>query len=41
MGYGFGIFLVAIGLILIYALEVDIPGWGRRPWAGSSSSPAC
>jgi hypothetical protein len=30
MGYGFGIFLVAIGLILIYALEVDIPGVGQE-----------
>ncbi len=30
MGYGFGIFLIAIGLILIYALEVDIPGVGQE-----------
>ena len=30
MGYGFGIFLVALGLILIYALEVDIPGVGQE-----------
>ena len=41
MGYGFGIFLVAIGLILIYALEVDIPGVGQEASAGSSSSPGC
>jgi FtsH-binding integral membrane protein len=26
MGYGLGIFLAALGLILVYALEVDIPG---------------
>ena len=31
MGYGFGIFLAALGLILIYALEVDIPGIGQEP----------
>jgi FtsH-binding integral membrane protein len=30
MGYGFGIFLAALGLILIYALEVDIPGVGQE-----------
>jgi len=30
MGYGFGIFLAALGLILIYALEVDIPGIGQE-----------
>ena len=30
MGYGFGIFLIAVGLILIYALEVDIPGVGQE-----------
>ena len=30
MGYGFGIFLAALGFILIYALEVDIPGIGQE-----------
>lgn len=30
MGYGLGIFLAALGLILIYALEVDIPGIGQE-----------
>ena len=30
MGYGFGIFLAALGLILIYALEVEIPGVGQE-----------
>lgn len=29
MGYGFGIFLIAAGLVLIYALEVEIPGVGQ------------
>ena len=28
MGYGFGVLLAAIGLVLIYALEIDIPGVG-------------
>ncbi len=30
MGYGLGIFLAAIGLIIIYAVEVDIPGIGQE-----------
>lgn len=30
MGYGFGVFLIAVGLILIYALDVDIPGVGQE-----------
>ncbi len=29
MGYGFGIFLAALGLILIFALEVEVPGIGE------------
>ncbi len=30
MGYGFGVFLIAVGLINVYALEVDIPGVGQE-----------
>ena len=30
MGYGFGIFLIALGLIFVFALEVDIPGVGQE-----------
>ena len=30
MGYGFGVFLIALGLILNYALEFDIPGVGQQ-----------
>jgi hypothetical protein len=30
MGYGFGVFLIAVGLIIVYALEVDIPGVGQE-----------
>lgn len=26
MGYGLGIFLAALGLVLIFALDIDIPG---------------
>lgn len=26
MGYGFGILLLVIGLVLLFALDVDIPG---------------
>ncbi len=30
MGYGLGIILIVVGLVLIYALEVEIPGVGQE-----------
>jgi Domain of unknown function (DUF6458) len=30
MGYGFGIVLIVVGLVLVFALEVDIPGVGQE-----------
>lgn len=28
MGYGFGVVLIGVGLVMVYALEIDIPGVG-------------